>query len=68
MQEKAGRKEKEAHFTYITPHKRFTLTNAFCGSAASNYNPSSRGWLAKRMLYLPVSDVNVADFYGSAYR
>lgn len=28
MQEKAGRKAKEAHFTYITPHKCFTLTNA----------------------------------------
>lgn len=28
MQEKAVRKAEEAHFSYITPHKRFTLTNA----------------------------------------
>lgn len=28
MQEKAGGKAEEAHFSYITPHKRFTLTNA----------------------------------------
>lgn len=28
MQEKAGIKADEAHFTYFTLHKRFTLTNA----------------------------------------